>query len=199
MKKIGIFSGTFDPVHEGHISFAHEAISKCGLDKVFFLIEPRPRRKQGVKAFEHRAAMVGKVVRGESCFGSIVLHQARFSINETLPILQARFKGAELYMLTGEDVLMHLVNWPHVKDLVDAVHFIIGIRKYSPGDLEKHIDVLQKTRGLKFKYTIFQAKNAEVSSSVLRSELRKGRQPRGLNPAVLRYIRKYQLYSTSGV
>ncbi|MCA9332160.1 adenylyltransferase/cytidyltransferase family protein, partial [Candidatus Saccharibacteria bacterium] len=52
MKKVGIYAGSFDPIHKGHIALAEQAIQQCGQDKVFFMVEPRPRRKQGVKALE---------------------------------------------------------------------------------------------------------------------------------------------------
>src|SRR3989344_87150 len=142
MKKVGIFSGSFDPVHDGHISFANEAIKKCGLDKVFFLIEPRPRRKQGVKAFEHRVAMIQLALKNQPKLGTLILEQARFSVSETLPRLRERFKDAQLYMLVGEDVLMHMVNWPNVDELINSVHFVIGTRKLSPSDLVQHISTL---------------------------------------------------------
>ncbi|MBI3624258.1 nicotinate (nicotinamide) nucleotide adenylyltransferase [Candidatus Saccharibacteria bacterium] len=195
MKKIGIFSGTFDPVHEGHISFAREALKQFKLDKVFFLVEPRPRRKQGVKAFDHRVHMVRQALRKQPRMGMIVLGQARFTPHETLPVLKARFKGAQLYMLMGEDMLDHLADWPHIKDLVQAVHFVIGIRRQSATDIRKLLDNLNQTRGLHFHCDIFRAKDSETSSSSVRSALRKGQSPAGLNPSVLRYIRRHNLYS----
>src|SRR5258708_1287895 len=92
VKKIPIFAGTFDPVHEGHLAFAQAALEE-GLEKVMFLVEPRPRRKQGVRALEHRTAMVQLAIADEPQLSTIVLEQARFSVNETLPVLRARFSG----------------------------------------------------------------------------------------------------------
>ena len=56
--RVGIYPGAFDPVHKGHIAFALAAITAHQLDKVFFLPEPSPRHKQGVKALDHRVEMV---------------------------------------------------------------------------------------------------------------------------------------------
>jgi nicotinate-nucleotide adenylyltransferase len=198
MKRVGIFSGTFDPVHKGHIRFALAAREACKLDKVFFLVEPRPRRKQGVKAFEHRVAMVQLAIKKHPDFSSIVLEQARFTPHETLPVLEARFKGAELFMLMGEDMLDHLADWPHVDSLIHAVTFVVGARHRSEREVRRIIQALQKTRGLSLKAEVFHAADSEVASSKIRTALRKGQTSSQIEPAVQRYIQKHQLYSTSG-
>ncbi|HSX45337.1 MAG TPA: nicotinate (nicotinamide) nucleotide adenylyltransferase [Candidatus Saccharimonadales bacterium] len=194
MRKIGIFSGSFDPVHNGHLAFAHQAINRCQLDRVYFLPEPRPRRKQGVKAFEHRVAMLELAIKNQSKLGLIILKQARFNVTETLPKLTARFKNDSLYMLVGEDVLMSMINWPHVKELASAVHFIIGVRTTSKVDLAKHISVIEKTRGLNFSYTIFAADDSTANSSVVRSKLRHGQTPDTIDKKVQNYITRHKLY-----
>ena len=63
VKRIGIFAGTFDPVHKGHISFALQAIEAAGLDEVVFLPEPRPRHKQSVTDQSHRIAMINLAIK----------------------------------------------------------------------------------------------------------------------------------------
>lgn len=193
-KRIGIYSGTFDPIHDGHIAFADEALKRFGLDKVFFLAEPRPRRKQGVKSFEHRVEMVRKALKNHPQFGQIVLEQQRFTPHETLPILAARFKGAQLYMLIGDDVLYHLADWPHVEELIDACEVIVGVR----GDLaetEEQLRVLTKVRSLPLKHHAFVAAKPEYASSAIRASLRRGKEPAGLNPSVKRYIARHGLYT----
>ncbi len=197
MKRVGIYSGTFDPIHNGHVRFALEAQEKYGLDKVFFLVEPRPRRKQGVKALEHRTQMVELAIKRHANLGLIILNQARFTAHETLPVLQARFQGAALYMLMGEDMLDHLANWPHVTELIEAVHFVIGIRRRSEKEVKETLVALQQTRGLRLTYSIFQADSSRVSSSAVRSALRKGKTPQTVPPEVLDYIATEQLYTAN--
>src|SRR5688572_32810164 len=133
MTKIGIYSGTFDPIHEGHIAFAKAAIEQCGLERVYFLVEPRPRRKQGVKALEHRQNMVRLAIAKEPRLGSIILDHARYSVSQTLPVLQARFEGAEISFLMGADMLSYFTDadWPNLNEFVEAVHLIIGLRGTS--------------------------------------------------------------------
>lgn len=198
MKRIGIYSGTFDPVHAGHLVFAHEALRQCGLDKVFFLVEPRPRRKQGVKALEHRVEMVKLAISNEPKFGSIALQQQRFTAVDTLPVLRERFKGAELFMLMGDDALAHFADWPHVEDLVAHIHFAIGLRHHDKYETERKIYIIQRTRGFAMNHTLFQAPEANFSSSKIRQAIKKGQSPKGVPEEVLNYARREGLYDARG-
>lgn len=194
MKKVGIFSGTFDPVHEGHISFALEALKVGRLDKVFFLVEPSPRRKQGVKAFQHRVNMVRLAIEDEPRLGLIILEQARFTVPETMPILKNRFKGAKLCLLLGEDVIYNLASWPHANKLIEDVHFIIGTR-HSEKNLHDHLQAIEQAKGKALNHSIFKTEQPKLSSTTVRALLRKGQKPKGVHPEVLAYIELNGLYS----
>lgn len=197
MRKIGIYSGSFDPVHEGHVSFALEAIKQCGLDKVFFLVEPRPRRKQGVKALEHRQAMVRLAIRNQPKLASIMIDQSRFTAVDTLPVLKNRFGGAELYMLFGDDMLSHFADWPQVDELIRDLKFAIGLRKYSAPQVNRLLETVRLTRGLDMDYHLFEVENAKFSSSAIRLKFKRGQTPEGLHPAVNDYIKEHGLYASS--
>ena len=197
MKKIGIYSGTFDPIHNGHISFAREAMNKYGLDKVFFLPEPRPRRKQGVKAFNHRVEMLRLALLRQSGMGTVILKHSRFSVQYTLPLLLDRFAGTRMYLLIGDDALDHLVDWPNVEAL-QVVNLIIGVRKKSVAEVHNTVEAICRTKGVVFRYNVFQAQNSDISSSYVRKELRHGKKPVGLNSSVQKYISANNLYSISG-
>lgn len=196
-RSIGILSGTFDPVHFGHIEFAEQAQKECKLDKIFFLVEPRPRRKQGVKAFEHRVRMVQLAIKRHPNIGDIILEQARFTVNETLPILKNRFKNSQLFLLMGDDVLAHLISWPHLDRLMSSVHFIIGTREQTRRELGKTLATIENSRGTRFTYTIINTRHRRVSSRQVRAALRKGQMPPEIPPAVADYIDKEGLYSSS--
>lgn len=194
-QKIGIYAGAFDPVHEGHVRFALEAMHSTGLDKVYFLVEPSPRHKQGVKAFEHRIEMVGRAIHDYPQLGLVVLRQSRFTIHQTWPLLQKRFAGAELSMLMGSDVFLRLGHWAHLNELAESVRFIVGVRDAPADDLESHVRVIEQTKNLHIRYRIFQAPVAHESSSRIRLALRRGIIPPGLHPSVIAYIREHELYS----
>lgn len=196
MKKIGIFSGTFNPVHEGHVSFALTAAKDVDLAKVYFLVEPQPRRKQGVKAYEHRLAMVDLAIAKYPNLGQINLAQERFSIAHTLPLLLRRFKGSKLYFLLGEDVLGHLSHWPHVATLLKNVTLLIGCRENQIKQVRTSVNALQTARNLFFDYQLFTTAYSGHSSSGIRRDIKAGKSPTGLNPAVRRYISQQQLYAS---
>lgn len=194
MKKIGIFSGTFDPVHDGHLAMAHTALRQLSLDKIFFLVEPRPRRKQGVRALEHRIAMTQLAIADEAKFGCLVLNQARFTAHETMPLLTARFGEAELYLLMGDDMLSHLISWPHVDELLQSVHFVIARRRLDIADATGHLEMLQATKGVRVQYDFVEPSRETVSSQKIRQSLRHGFVPEGLSSAVHDYIATHRLY-----
>ena len=80
MSKVGIFSGTFDPVHAGHIAFALEAMESAGLDKVYFLPESMPRRKSGVTHYAHRLAMLELALKPYNKLSILELPDKQFSV-----------------------------------------------------------------------------------------------------------------------
>ena len=193
-QRIGIYSGTFDPVHKGHIEFALEAIAQASLDRVYFMVEQRPRRKQGVKAFEHRQAMVQLAIADEPMLGSIITEQKQFTAESTLPVLKSRFGSAELYLLMGDDMLSHLADWPHVDELLKSVNFLIGVRHDQIKAVER-IKTVEKTRGLQFNYSLFDSPNKTLSSSRVRRQLRSLKTPTELPVGVYDYILEENLYS----
>lgn len=195
--KIGIYSGTFDPIHKGHVAFALEAAAACGLDRVYFLVEPRPRHKQGVKAFTHRVEMVRLAVADWPQLGSVVVDQNRFSVLETWPVLRARFAGAELYMLMGDDVFKHLSHWPMVDQLITSAHFIVGVRRGGKTNLRQHLRVVEQTRGLKLHFEMFTPSGGQYSSTAIRRAISLGQQPEGLEKSVMSYIATHGLYTPS--
>jgi nicotinate-nucleotide adenylyltransferase len=199
MKKIGIYAGTFDPIHDGHIAFAQAALA-AGLEKVMFLVEPRPRRKQGVRALEHRLAMVQLAIQDQPKMSSIILEQARFTAHETIPLRQNRFKGYQLVLLFGDDVIAHIAHhiadWPHIDELAASVELMVAARRDDEEALKETFTIIKKTSGLSFAYTFVEPSYPDVSSSRIRLELKKRQQPTHITESVWRYIRSHRLYTS---
>ncbi len=193
MKNIGVFAGTFDPIHNGHLAFAREALSQ-GLEKVYFLPEPRPRRKQGVRALEHRIAMVNLAIKHEKKLGSIKLEQARFTPHETLPVLQERFKGRQLVLLFGDDVIKHIADWPHIAEIVNNVTLMVAVRHHNQQKLVEAFRILRDTNGLAFRYQLVEPGQFAISSSRVRSDLRTDSHSPAVTPEILGYIHSQRLY-----
>lgn len=196
---IGIYAGTFDPIHNGHLAFARSALEN-GIDRVMFLVEPRPRRKQGVKAQEHRNAMVSIAIKDEPMFGSIVLEQARFTPLGTLPILLKRFQGNRLVMMFGDDVISHMVDhmadWPHIEKLAENSNLLIAARKHDQPRIIDMLAMLKNKYKLPFVYKFVEPKANDISSSKIRSDLKKGKKPSDIPKLVQNYIIQNKLYSS---
>jgi nicotinate-nucleotide adenylyltransferase len=197
VKKVGIFAGTFDPVHDGHIKFAKSALSH-GLDKVFLLVEPRPRRKQGVKSLQHRFAMAKIATEKHDGVGVILLEQARFTPRETLPALQKRFQGAEVVFMFGDDVISRMVDnlpeWPYVEELLESSKLLIASRHYEKEVLSSRLKDLSEY-GLNIDYDFVDCSH-DSSSSKIRLAIKNGDNPDGLNKDVRSYIDDNGLYSS---
>lgn len=128
MKKIGIFAGTFDPVHLGHSAFVHRAIDQHGLDRVLILVEKKPRFKDCFASYEHRKNMVELAFAN---YSQIVVYETAsddFPITSSLPRVRSEYPGAQLYLLVGEDVAEHIDTWDNSDELLKGVKLIVGKR-----------------------------------------------------------------------
>lgn len=186
MRRVGIFAGTFDPVHQGHIAFALAAMSVVNLDKVVFLPEAKPRGKGSVTPLKHRLAMLKLAIKPYKRLNIADLEEEQFSVANTLPKLKKIFKGYELYLLLGSDILKNLPKWQNADQLKREVKIIAGQR----ADNEKPKRQTDET----VIYTYF----ADLSSKSLRSLLKDGETPHGIEQSVLYYIKKHRLYAADG-
>lgn len=193
-KSIGVFAGTFDPIHNGHMAFARAAIEDHGLERVYFLPEPRPRRKQGVRALEHRLAMINAAIAHDKQLGSIKLEQARFTPYGTIPVLQQRFSHHHVVLLFGDDVIQHIADWPQVARLADTVSLLVAVRQHKKADLVRTFEVLRQTSGLDFEYSLIQLEQYGISSSRIRAALRRDQPCHDTPEAVIAYATTHHLY-----
>lgn len=176
MANIGLYAGTFDPVHNGHIAFARAAKHACKLDKIIFLPEPHPRSKQGVTPINQRIDMLRLAVAPYDTLDVHMLPDAQFTVAATLPKLRAVF-GDRLTLLMGSDVARSVPFWPDATALFDAVDIAIGVRA---NDLAPTIPG---------NVTIVPAPYANVAASLVRSGISKD-----IPPEVYEYIRTNHLY-----
>ena len=190
-KRIGIYSGTFDPVHSGHIAFALQALKEDKLDLVVFMPERRPRYKPTVEHFGHRTAMITRAIKPYAKLALLELPDVNFDVTKTLPKLYKEFEGAELAILMGSDVVPGLKNWPDIDKLSAQCEFIIGLREnQSPETITKELRNLLPSS----KATIIKSLAPHVSSGRIRHALRKGVSASGLLSSVHRYARRQWLY-----
>ncbi len=123
---VGIYAGTFDPTHNGHIAFCLAALDK-GLDRVVLLPERRPRNKPFATDFAHRVAMAQLATSQYGGLDVLQLPDEQFTVQGTLPKLQARF-GSNITLLLGSDVAQNLHLWQDISQLLDVVGLCVAIR-----------------------------------------------------------------------
>lgn len=169
-RRIGVYSGTFDPLHEGHVAFSLGAIEACRLDKVILLPERNPRGKSGVGDFSKRVVEMGKMIVPFPALHVQTLKSERFTVQKTLPEVQRLFLNAELTLLVGSDVVhTFLYRWENLEMLLAQVSLAIGMRNTQTRD--EVIDVLEQIEnryGRKVRYTIIDTAYSELASSDIR-------------------------------
>jgi nicotinate-nucleotide adenylyltransferase len=169
MKNIGIFAGTFDPVHEGHIAFCLVAYDLCHLDKIYLLPERSPRNKQNVSSIIERGALLELAVASIPELDVLSLDDDFFSVEKTLPKLQQKFPDSQITLLIGSDVACEsLPHWDNLKELLKTVKLAIGVR--STHDREQVRAVLQKLEATygPIHYRVITSPLGDLSSSQAR-------------------------------
>lgn len=189
--RIGIYSGTFDPVHAGHIAFALQAASAAGLNRVYFVPERAPRGKRHVTHYAHRVAMIRRATRPYMQLEVLELEDKTFSVAHTLPRLRRDFPQSELVYLCGSDVIAHMAQWPHVAQFLQQVELCVGRRG---NETQLSIEQVLETLPLPLRVTFFDSHAPAVSSSQVRAALREKRGVRGLLASVKVYAAQEWLY-----
>ena len=133
MKKIGIFGGTFDPVHHAHLVLAREALETLGLQSVIFVPAAASPHKldQELTASETRLEMLRGAIHGEPGFVVDPMELQRpppsYAI-ETVEVLQQREPNVQWFYLIGEDNVDRLATWHRFPELSQLVQFIVLVR-----------------------------------------------------------------------
>lgn len=197
MSRIGIFSGTFDPIHAGHISFALAAVEASDLERVYFLPEQQPRRKSGVTHYAHRIAMLRLALKPYQKLDILELPDRQFSVRSSWPRIKKRFEGDRVYQLIGSDMLGMLASteavqhWPGFNRYLQEVSLIVGVRDELD---EKRTQELLKQ--LKIKASIVGTGNGHISSSSIRRALMQGKTHEQLLKSLHVYVDQNWLYAS---
>lgn len=196
-RRIGIYAGSFDPVHAGHIAFALQALDQAGLDEVVFLPERRPRYKPGVEHFAHRVAMIKRATKHYSRLSVLELADREFTVRRTWPQLQALFAGYELVFVAGSDVVLTMPDWPYAERMLNHCGLAVGVRSGHQADQILHI--LGGWTAKPHNLEIISSPASDVSSRRIRAALRDGTYTKGLLRSAEQYARREWLYVLPGV
>jgi len=141
--RLGLFGGTFDPIHLGHLILAEQCRESCGLDRVWFVVAGEPPHKPaGRTAVVHRLEMARIAVAGHPRFAVSEIETRRpgphYSV-ETLESVHRDSPGEELFFLIGADSLADLVCWREPARIAQLATIVVvnrpGIEEVDPASL----------------------------------------------------------------
>ncbi len=194
MKRVGVFSGTFDPFHIAHLEVCLVGRAACELDVVTVMIEKKPRRKTGVTSYKQRLAMVDLALQHHPSIRLIDTEAERITANSALTVLRQQFPESDYYYMLGSDVLEHIKDWPHVSVLIKNFSFCVVLRNNEDEQTaRKHLKELQKEHK-ELRYKLLPAVWSPISSSKIRTEIANTGYSEYVHRDTLKYILKNQIY-----
>jgi nicotinate-nucleotide adenylyltransferase len=196
--KLGVLGGTFDPIHNGHLAIAGEALNKLSLDKVLFV----PARQQPLKdrdditPVENRLRMISLAIKDFPQFALSTVETDRKGPDytvDTLRILKQQYSDAELYFILGWDSLEELPRWKQPEQIIKLCRIVALTRSTVSRPEIKKLD--SEIPGLSQRLVMLDMAPVDISSSDIRHGLRRGLSIQGMVPqGVEDYIIKQGLY-----
>ena len=202
VRRIGLLTGTFDPVHAGHIALAREAIAVVGLDEVWLVVNPRRvnspvENKTGVLSYKHRMAMAKLATAqetGVSTYEGELRDQPHSA--STFAKFAIEYPNQEFIFILGMDVIARLDRWDDIESVVETTSFIVATRANAAKDSIDGLRLRLGPLGPKLKVHSFEIDGFdEASSTEARRALASGVSPDWLNKEVYAYIRRNDLYT----
>jgi nicotinate-nucleotide adenylyltransferase len=197
-RRLGIFGGTFDPPHNGHLVLATEALEQLNLDGILWVLTPYPPHKpnQLISPWGDRFDMLRAAIepREEFMLSRVDIERPgpHYAV-DTVRLLQAQYPGDKLVYLMGEDSLRDLSAWHKPNVFVNSCHSL-GIMRRPETELSLET-VEAQIAGITQKVEFIDVAAMSVSSSQIRAQIKTGNScPDDLNPAVYKIIQSRGLY-----
>src|SRR5210317_868306 len=189
-KKTGLFFGSFNPIHTGHMILAEYMVEHAGLKEVWFVVSPQNplKEKKTLLADYHRLAMVNIAVeedaRLRSCNIEFKMPQPSYTI-DTLTYLSEKYPETRFVLIGGTDILPSFHKWKNYQQLLSQYELYIYNRpNYDAGEYQGHSRI-----------HFFDAPLIEISSSFIRDSIKKGKDIRYmLPPRVYDYLKEMHFY-----
>ena len=199
-ERIGVFGGSFDPVHLGHLTIAQDAVEQLELNRLIFVPAAVPPHKQGHTLADghHRFEMLQLATEGNLSFEISDMELQRGGVSytfDTIMNIQAEHPGTELFFIVGLDSLVELHLWRNVEQLLEMCTVVPFARGgEDPARVAEQIRLSEpwKTNLLE---RLIRIHEIEISASEIRMRLAEGLSIRYLvPPEVEMYIAEHGLY-----
>ena len=201
--RIGIFGGTFNPPHNGHVTLARAAAEQLALDRLLIMPacvpphKPLPDRVTPQQRYAMAALMAAPVGRCAQA-SDIELHRTGKSYtSDTLQTLHEQYPDAELWLLMGSDMFLSLHTW-HEPEVICALAHIAAFSRVEE-DIRAAMERQKQTLEQQYRAEVALLNNPqliELSSTDVRAALAAGRGSELVPEAVWGYIRREHLYGT---
>ena len=195
-ERIGLFGGSFDPVHHGHLLLAQDALEQLSLDRLFFIpaaINPHKLDAAPQASPRLRLEMLREATRMQPLFSIDTLELERegpsFTI-DTVDAFRSRFAGAQIFLLLGEDNLPKLHSWHQFERLRQLVSFVSFVRRaHAPAAAAPAV---APDKDLRLERLV---RKIDISSTEIRARVAKGLPIQYLVPESVRLlIQSHALY-----
>lgn len=191
--RLGVFGGTFDPVHLGHLIVAEAARSEARLDRVLFVLSPRPPHKnvEDLTPISHRLAMLHLAVADNPHFAISTLEMQREGVSYTVDTLRQlqnapEYAGSDLHLIIGMDSLAAFAQWREPETILKIARLLVYPRLQAEPSVPP--ELLQACRML-------DSPIVEISSTDIRRRVQQGITVRYLVPRSVRnYLEVNRLY-----
>ena len=203
--RVGIFGGTFDPIHTGHLLLAEQGREQGRLDEVWFVPAAHPPHKDepALTRFEQRVEMLGLAVAGNRAFRIEELEKERPGPSytaDTVAELRRRHPSDEFLLLVGSDTLVDLPHWYQPLRVLEQAGLLVVTR---PGTAVLTVEELRlqlhAPEELPVRLEVIEMPLIDISSRDLRRRVAAGRSLRYFLPrAVECYIHDKKLYRLPG-
>lgn len=199
--RVGIFGGTFDPVHVGHLILAEQCREAAKLDQVLFVPAALPPHKQAqtLTSFAQRVEMLALAISGHPSFRVEELEKDRTGPSytaDTLAQLHGQRTGAELYFILGSDSLRDLPIWYQPRRILELATLLVVARAdwptFSAAKLKESLELGEE---FPLRYEVIETPLITLSSRDIRRRIAAGRSVRYMIPrSVEAYIADKGLY-----
>ena len=199
---IGLFFGTFNPIHVGHLIIAQYLVQQEGIDRIWFVISPQNplKQKSSLLADYHRYRLVIEAIEDNPLFQAsdieFDLPQPSYTI-DTLAHLSEKYPGKDFSVIMGEANLRTLPKWKNYRQIIENYRILVYPRVSTGYDRRAQTDpdLIRNLTGHPNITLYKEVPVMAISASFIRRQIREGKSVRYLlTPPVAKYIEEMHFY-----